>query len=278
MKPLLTCSSLAAILAGIWAPTAHGADISSQPAAEVAPVPNERVFSAFLAAGAAFVPEYEGSDSYDIKPFAIANLTWRGVELQVRGTQARLDVLADSPWDVGPIVRYRGKRDDDVSGPVKRLDEIDAAVEAGGFVGYRFGGDARGQGEIGLEASFVHDVSNAHDGFLVTAGVSYAALRWGPAYVNVDAQTTYGSKSFNRTYFGVSQSESSASGLRAYRPDAGFKDLSAGVTAGYQFTESWGVLARAGVTRYVGDAADSPIVRDGSKTSGLLGLAVSYRY
>ncbi|WP_271201682.1 MipA/OmpV family protein [Methylopila turkensis] len=240
--------------------------------------PDERVFSAFVAAGAGFAPEYEGADSYEVVPFAIANVKWRGVELQLRGPQARIDVLADSPWDVGPIVGYRGKRDDDVSGPVRRLDEVDAAIEAGGFIGYRFGGRADGQGEIGVEASFLQDVSNAHDGFTITAGVSYAALRWGPLYANVDAETTYASEDFSRAYFGVTRSGSAASGLRAYRPDAGFKDVSAGLTVGYQFNERWGALARAGVTRYVGDAADSPVVKDGAETAGLFGLALSYRY
>lgn len=278
MGQFRTKVSLAAVLAGIGATAAHGADRPAEVAAETLAVPNQRVFSAFVAAGAGLKPEFEGSDTYEVVPFAIANVKWLGVELQLRGLQARLDALGDSPWDVGPIVKYRGKRDDDVKGPVKRLDEIDAAVEVGGFVGYRFGGDEKGQGEIGLEASFVHDVSNAHDGFTATASVSYAALRWGPVYANVDADVTYGSKDFNRTYFGVTRSGSAASGLRAYRPDAGFKDVSAGLTVGYQFDERWGVLGRAGVTRYVGDAADSPIVKDGSATAGLFGLAVSYRY
>ena len=192
--------------------------------------------------------------------------------------QGRGDLLADSRWDIGPVVNYRGKRDDDVSGPVKRLAEIDGAVEGGGFVAYTFGGDRSGQGAITLEGTFLHDVSGEHDGFTASGGVSYAALRWGRLYADVDAQATYASKDFYRTYFGVTPAGSVASGLKAYRPGAGIKDVSAGLTAGYQLTERWGVIARAEVTRYVGEAADSPIVKDGSKTSALLGLGVSYRY
>ncbi|RXF70281.1 MipA/OmpV family protein [Hansschlegelia zhihuaiae] len=269
---------IAAILASIGASSVKGADIYNESPPDAALVPNERVVSAFVAAGAGFAPEYEGSDKYKVVPFAFANLKWQGVELQLRGLQARIDALGDSAWDIGPVVKYRGKRDDDVDGPVRRLDEIDAAVEVGGFIGYKFGGDETGQGEIGLEASLLRDVADAHDGFVAIAQLSYAALKWGPLYANVDAQTTYASKEFNRTYFGVTQSGSVASGLRAYRPGAGFKDVSAGLTVGYQINERWGVLGRASVTRYVGDAADSPIVKDGSETAGLFGLAVSYRY
>jgi outer membrane protein len=278
MGNIRTQAGIAAILASIGASSAKAADIPTEAPPDAMVVPNERVFSAFVAAGAGFAPEYEGSDKYEVVPFAIANVKWQGVELQLRGLSARIDALGDSPWDFGPVVKYRGKRDDDVDGPVKRLDEIDAAVEVGGFVGYKFGGDESGQGEIGLEASVLRDVADAHDGFIATGGISYAAVRWGPLFANVDAQTTYASKAFNRTYFGVTRSESAASGLRDYRPGAGFKDVSAGLTVGYQFNEQWGVLARASVTRYVGDAADSPIVKDGSEIAGLFGLAVSYRY
>ena len=274
MRQKISVVGVAAILAGIGAVPGRGADFSEEQPSD----PNQRVFSAFVAAGGAMIPEYEGADKYEAVPFVLANVKWGGVEFQLRGLQARVDLLADSPWDIGPVARYRGKRDDDVSGPVRRLDEIDAAVETGGFIGYRFGGDRNGQGEISVEATFLRDVSNAHDGFTVAGGVTYAALRAERVYANVDVQTTYASKDFNRTYFGVTQSGSIASGLRAYRPGAGFKDVSAGVTAGYQFSERWGVVARASVTRYVGDAADSPIVKDGSKTSALLGLGVSYRY
>lgn len=278
MRHTLTIACVAAILAGIGAPGARGADFSDKAPPQAVADPNQRVFSAFVAAGGALRPEFEGSDKYEATPFIIANVRWGDVALQLRGLEARVDLLADSPWDVGPVVNYRGKRDDDVSGPVKRLAEIDGAVEAGGFVGYRFGGGKDGQGEVSLEVTVLQDVSNAHDGFTVSGGISYAAIRWGRFYANVDAEMTYASKDFNRTYFGVTPAGSAASGLRSYRPAAGLKDLSAGVTAGYQIDERWGVLARAGVMRYVGDAADSPIVKDGSKTSGLFGLGVSYRY
>lgn len=278
MKQNLSLACVAAIVAGSGASLVRAADFSDEAAAGAVAAPNDRVISAFLAAGVAVKPEFEGSDKYEAVPLLLANVTWGGVEVQLRGLKARVDLLADSPWDVGPVVNYRGKRDDDVSGPVRRLKEIDGAVEAGGFVGYAFGGGRDGQGEIRLETTVLQDVSGEHDGFTVSGGVSYAALRWGPVFANVDAQTTYASKDFNRTYFGVTQAGSIASGLKAYRPGAGFKDVSAGVTAGYQFNEQWGLIARAEVTRLVGDAADSPIAKDGAKTSALLGLGVSYRY
>ena len=277
-RRLWTGPAIAAVLVGIGAPPAHAADAPDNSLAEAVVAPNERVFSAFIAAGAGVAPEYEGADTYKAIPFAIANIKWRGLELQLRGLQARLDIAGDSPWDFGPVVNRRGKRDDDVKGPVGRLNEIDAAIEVGGFAGYRFGGAEHGQGEIGVEATFLHDVSDTHDGFTASAGLSYAALRWGRVFANADARATFASKDYNRTYFGVTRAESGISGLAPYRPGSGLKDVGAGLTVGYQLNEQWGVLARASLTRFVGDAADSPVVKSGSATAGLFGLGLSYRY
>ncbi len=51
------------------------------------------------------------------------------------------------------------------------------------------------------------------------------------------------------------------------------------MNASYQWTEHWGVTGMIGVTRLVGDAADSPIVDDaGSATQGVAALGISYRF
>ncbi len=275
---LRTAAALAAVAFGVgYAGSALAADM---PTAEVEPdvAANDRVVSAFVAIGGGMAPEYAGSKHYKAIPFVVANLGWRGMELQIRGTEARLDVLGDSAWSFGPVVKYRGERDHDVKGPVRKLEKVDAAVEVGGFVGYKFGGDSNGQGAVSLTLTALQDVADGHDGFTVAAGVSYAALRWGPLYVNLDSDVTYGSKKFNRAYFGVTEAGAARSGLSAYRPDAGVRDVTAGLAVGYQLSEHWGVVARAAVTRYVGDAADSPIVKNGAKTGGLAGLGVTYRY
>jgi|AntDeeMetagen681_2_1112603.scaffolds.fasta_scaffold01220_6 outer membrane scaffolding protein for murein synthesis (MipA/OmpV family) len=73
-------------------------------------------------------------------------------------------------------------------------------------------------------------------------------------------------------------SHSARSGLPVYRPDSEFRDVTVGVTLAHQFNDRWGALLRASATRYVGDTADSPIIHEGSKTVGLVGVAASYRF
>jgi outer membrane scaffolding protein for murein synthesis (MipA/OmpV family) len=234
----------------------------------------------FFAIGPGLVPAFDGAKKYQVVPLVIANVDWKGLGLEVRGLGARLDVLGSSRIQFGPMVNFRGSRDSakDGSGRVKLLDDVDSALEVGGFVGYRFGGNQYGQGEIAFDLSLAKDVTDGHDGLVGTAQASYAAYRSQKFFLNVDAQTTFVDKNYMRSIFGVTPAEAARSGLAAYRPDGGIRDAGAGITAGYQFDQRWGVIARAGATHYLGDAKDSPIVDEGSRIQAVGGVALSFRF
>ncbi len=278
---------LAVLAAALFSPSAHAQELPGSP--RVAERPGNDSddedeksggIDGFFAIGPGMVPSYDGSKKYELVPLMIADVEWKGLALEIRGLGARLDLLGNSPVQIGPVFNFRGKRnsDKDGNGRVKLLNDVDSAMEVGGHVGYRFGGNQYGQGEIEFDLSLVKDVSDGHDGLLGTAQVSYAAHRSQKLFINLDAQTTWADKKYMRAYFGVTPDEATASGLAAYRPGSGIRDIGIGTTIGYQFNQRWGVIARAGANYYVGDAKDSPIVDEGSKIQAVGGLAVSYRF
>ncbi len=234
----------------------------------------------FFAIGPGAVPAFDGAKKYQLIPLMIGNVGWKGVEVQVRGLGARVDILGDSRVQIGPVFNFRGNRNSssDGSGRVKLLDDVDSSVELGGFVGYRFGGNQYGQGEVAFDLTVTKDVNGGHDGLIGSAQVSYAAYRSQKFFLNVDAQTSFADKKYMRAFFGVTPAEAVRSGLTAYRPDGGIRDAGAGLTAGYQFTPKWGLIARAGANYYLGDAKDSPVVKEGSKLQAVGGLALSFRF
>lgn len=193
------------------------------------------------------------------------------------GTGARVDVISDPRIAFGPVIGARLPRND-ADGRVGLLPEIGTAIEVGGFVGYRIGGDQFGQGAIQLEMSLVHDVSNTHNGLLATGGASYVAVQNRDMFVSFDLQTTWASADYSRTYFGIDQAGARASGLATYAPGSGFRDVGGGVTAGYWFSERFGVIARAGAAYLVCDIADSPIVDEGRRWQPAGGLMLAYRF
>lgn len=280
---------LATVTAGLLATPTHAQEVIGAPPTEAtdpatppddAPVGPGGGVHGFFSIGPGAVPAFDGAKKYQLIPLMIANVGWRGVNLEVRGLGARLDLLGDSRVQIGPVFNVRGDRDSsaDGSGRVKLLGDVDSSLEVGGYVGYRFGGNQYGQGEVALDVSLVKDVNDGHDGLIGSAQVSYAAYRSRKVFVNVDAQTSFVDKKYMRAFFGVTPAEAAVSGLPAYRPDGGIRDAGAGVTVGYQFSERWGLIARAGVNHYLGDARDSPIVDEGSKVQAVGGLALSFRF
>ncbi len=121
-------------------------------------------------------------------------------------------------------------------------------------------------------------MNDGHDGLIATAQASYAAYRSVRVFVNLDAQASFVDDKYMRSYFGVTSVEAARSGLAAYRPDSGVRDAGLGLTLGYQLSERWGVIGRAGANYYLGDATDSPVVKEGSRLQAVGGVALSFRF
>jgi outer membrane scaffolding protein for murein synthesis (MipA/OmpV family) len=91
------------------------------------------------------------------------------------------------------------------------------------------------------------------------------------------AFATYADDSYMGAYFGVGAA--SPSGLAAFSPGGGFKDVGLSAFAAYQLNQNWSLVGFARVSELVGDAADSPIVtQTGNTTQALVGFGVSYTF
>lgn len=236
-------------------------------------------WSGEIAAGPSIIPDHDGADSYRIMPFAVATLRNGPYSLELQGLRARFDLAPFQGVAAGPVLNVRLPRDEDAGGRVALLDPIDTALELGGFVGLRFGGDARGQNQVRIDITALADVSDVHDGFLVATNLSYAAVRNQRLMLLFDAQGSFGSGRYMRRYFGVTPVEGARTGLFAYRPGASLRDVGAGATMGYRLNDRWGLLGRLSYAYLLGDAADSPIVRvEGSRHQAMGALALSYRF
>lgn len=247
------------------------------PAADVAEIP-QGDWSGFVALGPGIVPKYEGAKTYHVIPFGVADIRYKTFSVELRGLNLRANLLGESGLIGGPVIALNLGRHHSDGGVARNLEKIGAEADAGAYLGYRFGGDAHGQGRIQVEITALEDISSVSKGFQATAEISYAVLRGQKWLVQVDANSTYTDGKYARRYFGVSPLDALTSGLPAYRTGAGFRDVGAGITAGYQFDRHWGVLARGGYNHYLDKIADSPIVRAGSKSQALAGVAISYRF
>ncbi|WP_424933555.1 MipA/OmpV family protein [Amaricoccus macauensis] len=166
-------------------------------------------------------------------------------------------------------VRSISKRDSSEYSEIDGLDDVDWSFEAGLGLGYeqrtyRLFANAR-YGFIG---------HNSWAGELGADGIAYPVegltLTFGP-------RVSLGDDRFTDTYFGVSESESAASGLEAYDPDGGVVGVGVVFGARYLWNERWGIEGAARYDRLTNDAADSPITETGSPDQYTFTIGITRR-
>ncbi len=234
----------------------------------------------FVALGAGVVPDYSGSDDYEIIPFGAAQLATEQAIYKLQGPALKADVLSPATqgrWVGGPVLKYRFGRDDVDNTAVDRLPEIDDAVELGGYVGYRFQNVGGTAGTLTTQVEATADVSDAHEGYNIQPSMNYA---WRPCqnwFWNIGLSADFGSDDFVETYYNIDAAGATASGLPQYnKANAGLYQATASVSSQYNFNQNWGVFSQVAATQLVGDAADSPLVKD--ETGLRAGVALSYSF
>jgi MipA family protein len=270
---------------------AQDAEPADAPAAEEAPREGGGSF-AIVGAGAAIVPDYEGSNDYRVVPAPAAAGRVGGFNFQVIGNRASIDLLDDGTgpgWDVqlGPVGvinfnRTSTKSIDDVR--VKELGELDTAIEVGGYFGIgRVGVITSDFDRLSVTASYRYDVSDVSSAGVFTPTIAYMTPLSRKAAVTLFGSAERVEKGYARTYFGVTPEQSTASGFAVYDPDGGWKNWTVGLAGAVSLTGdlTGGLQLVGGATyrRMLNDFADSPIVSEaGSKNQwmGALGLAYSF--
>lgn len=254
--------------------------VSLTPAAALAQdnpsAPDE--FSGYTTIGIAAVPDYEGADDHRILPLVDGKIALGERYIAIEGAAIRANVINAKGFEFGPVASFTFGRDDAIENrAVALLGDIDDAYEVGAFgaVSFAVGDDDT----VRLAVQGVHDVSDVHGGFVVTASASYAAQLGERLNLNFDLGASYASDDYAETYFSVSPTGSLASGLPQFAAKGGIKDAGAQLTASYRIGDNWGIAANVGYRRLLGDFADSPIVANGGnpdQISGGIGVFYSF--
>lgn len=246
-------------------------------AAEGEPKAQTDAISGEVGGGIAIAPDYMGSNDYRISPLAIGTVSWEDRSLTFDGTALSADLLSSKALEFGPIVNWTFKRDPKNidSAAVKALGRIDDAFEVGAQAAVAIGGPLGNGDRLRFSLAAMRDVSDVHDGWLGDATIRWTIPVTGKLGASFEAAASYADAAYARTYFGVTDAAALASGLAAYRPDGGIKDVGATVGLRYAITDRWALVAEAGYRRLLGDFADSPIVQsEGSADQFHAGVGV----
>jgi MipA family protein len=265
-----------AVLMGIFSAHARASEIVAS--GDVSNTPT------IVGLGIAIMPDYIGSDDYKAVPLPIVKYTFSGSEryIKLAGPELSFNVLNHPNFQLGPLVRYYGSRDNDIDDDVvKKMKEIGSGLSAGAFLSYEIKGvDPRNR--INFTFKFLTDISSQYSGYFMDLDATYwrkVAERWD---VFVGAGTTYADRNYMDTYFGVNSTNrgsATISELPSFAAESGMRDLRTQAGGIWYFDANWLFGALIRYQRLLSDAADSPVVDGrGDSNQMALGVFAGYRW
>lgn len=231
----------------------------------------------FVGLAPGIVPDYSGSDNYTvgIAPTARLQLGKSNRYIRLLANELSVNLWDSSNWSAGPVLLYRfgrGKVDDAV---VSRMRDIPNNVEIGAFAGWSWTGKPDPRHRFGVSVQVLRDVSEVHDGYLISASARYWRPVSRPLTLSIGIATTYGSGNYHATNFGVNVADSAASGLPVFKAEGGIRDIRISPVLVFSFSPKWHLGGGMVFSRLLGDAADSPVVNTrGSKNQIFAGIGL----
>lgn len=217
-------------------------------------------------------PEYIGADKNNIMPLVDFSMKKGNEQFDFEAPDDNFDIALykSNGFSIGPVAAYQsGRKRKDVGADV---DKVKGTIEVGGFVQYEIGTGTR----LRLE---VRQGLGGHKGLVGQLGADQVWRDGDKWQFSIGPRVLTSNGRFMRSWFGVDEDVALATGLDEFEPDAGIHAV--GVTSGmyYSFGGAFGMFGYGRIERLVGDAADSPIVREfGSKTQVSAGLGLTYTF
>jgi outer membrane scaffolding protein for murein synthesis (MipA/OmpV family) len=226
-------------------------------------------------AGYAYRPYDPSASHYEFKPIPYVDLSLGALELDSEDGLS-WSALKLNGWSAGPFVNYVPGRDDE--GGLRGLRNVAPTGEVGGFVEYSPFEGLRAFARTG----HTFGSSSGQGGVLAQIG-SEADYPLGPLSMGIFGGTTvtahYANAEENRTFFGVSQQESLASGIRPYRASGGLQNIVLSQSVAFPLVGRWSLLTSVNWTHLTDSAADSSIVKQrGHAEQGEVDAALAYHF
>ncbi len=240
-------------------------------------------------------PAYEGSDEYDVRAMPMLSVAWRNrLSLAHGGLQYTLRKTRDLTINLS--AGFRRGRHENRSSALIGLGETGKSFILGA-------GTIMKKGLFSMSAKVSQAVGGSVGGTLITLGATFRMPMGsrrgghgqhpgrqhsggpgdkpgshfklpfaGSLFISLGPTVTWASDEYMDAFFGIDSIQAARSVYDRYDPEGGFKDVGFSIMLGRPLDEKRTIMLRLGVKKLLGDAADSPIVKDDTGYSAMLGL------
>lgn len=242
--------------------SAHAQQLyNTSPQAAPAAQPAEKVetkknWNFAIGGGVGYAPTYEGSDEYHVLPIPVVSIDYKkGLFFANVRNGIGSFPLQGKNYKVGASVAYAsGRKEDDDNKNLHGMGDLDASATANLLAEYNFGPvQLSGKVKTGITGDF---------GTTVESNLGTRHSLTDKIILSGSVGLIWADEDHMNNRFGVSSSQSTASGYSQYDAGAGIKSAGFSVGATYLLTEKWNVNFTFKGDKLLGDAADSPIVKN----------------
>lgn len=233
-----------------------------------------------LGAMALAQPEYEGSDRRIVKLRPLWAYQWGRFRISTSRAGAAMNFAGDpegpgasalllnsGPLRFGAALRFDNGRKNGDSEHLKGLPDVRRTLRGRLFAGWKL------DEHWDLSGNVSQDLLGRRGGAVGSLDLGYHHRLGERSEWSAGVGTALGSRQNMQTYFGVTPEQSATSGLAAFEPGAGVRNVYGGVGFITALTPRWILFGNAGAARLVGDAAASPLTLQRASYSAGLGLA-----
>ena len=219
-------------------------------------------WSGILGVGAGIGPAYSGSSKSKTDPAAYVDIVWRNRVFLSNGGLG-VYFVNNADWQAGVGVGYSpGRKESDSPRELRGLGDQDDAANVQGFVTRRTLGI-----DLGVSATYTDGDFGGTQSTLSAAKSFDLSDR---VMLIASVAATYADDDWMNAQYGVTRRQANRSGLRAFSAKSGFESAEFSLIGVYSLSEHWFAGAEVSTTALLGDAADSPITRKDTQSSGLI--------
>ena len=238
-----------------------------------------------IGAGAVYSASYDGSDDYVVSPIPIVQGKIGGVRISPRAGGAALDFVNDdsdgAKISAGVAARLNRNRASQIEDPVVlSYGELDTAFEVGPSVGISLPGLLNPYDSLSFNIETLFDVAGAHDGTLVSPGVTYFTPVSRGAAISLSVSSSYVDDDYADYYYSVP----AGGALPAYQADGGWDRVGVNLLTGVDLDGNLAngglaLIAMGGYSRMLGDGKRTPFTSirgDADQWMGALGIGYTF--
>lgn len=245
--------------------------------------PQKKGWSYSVGLGGGYTPIYMGDDENRASFFPNLTAKYEDKFFASFGQGIGYNLINTESWQVGPVIKYDSGREEDASNAFSGdgdttdligLGDVDGAVEMGAFAKY-------GINAMSFEIE-LRQALDSHEGLVGEASIQYKGfsdIGGQKVIYSFGPKISYTDGNYNKAYFGVNASQSSASGLAQY--DADNSTLSYGIAGNLiiPHTKNVSSFLFASYTRLGDTISDSSLIQQrGSEDQSSVGYLLNYSF